>query len=159
MAKKLPPEVRTMPMSVKEFNTLEKVRHYFLEDLPCREEEDVSDRECAYWYQFYGLQTYPGSIVLFQFDNHLVASAEYIRLDEFRDDPWHDDEHGFTYYGRLILAKSSIMVFDPISQATVQAYWPKVKKFSQARHDLDTGAYSQFQAKEFHNIKRPPPCA
>jgi hypothetical protein len=142
--------VRILPMSKKEFSgqTYKEVQlQFFLSDLPTRP-------GCYYKFRKNGLNAETGTIVLFQYDNRLIASATLNRREIF-DTP--DGEH----HGALYFEANSIRIFDPVDSKTVKTIWPdEFKKFNQSMARLSAEPFPQFERQltgvktfiEFENI-------
>lgn len=112
---------------------IEKVQQsFFLERLP-------DDRKGRYRYLKKGLNATQGTMVLFQYDNHIIAAARLEKVEPY-DKP---DSQG--YRGALAFVQSSIRVFKPVSLRQIQDIWPKVKRFSQSQWILGADKYSAFQ--------------
>jgi len=104
---KRPPMIRILPMDrVYEFEDweIEKVQEdYFLKTLP-------DDRDGEYLYKTLGMKAPKGTVVLFQYDNSIIALARFIKAEEFSQ-PVNN-----AYYGAYYFDPNSIVVFDPISR-------------------------------------------
>jgi len=128
------PSVRILPMSSEEFPNkgIEDVQEeYFLEELPRR----MEGRFLCYRL----LNARPGSIVLFQYLNRLIASAILCTVVRFPE----ADESG--YKGTLNFDLKSIKVFDPIGAEVVSKIWPEFNGFSHAMRELDAKGYPEFE--------------
>lgn len=158
---KNPPMVRILPMDRKfEFKnwSIEKVqRNFFLQDLPNKE---ANGRKGRYLYKEKGMVADKGSVVLFQYDNMIIASAILTYIEKFDEPQYGDDDADDSYYdkvkytGAFYFEPSSITVFDPINSDEVNKIWNKFKVFSNARHDLKPPEkYSEF--KELLKKKNP----
>src|SRR5437868_3406403 len=130
MSYTLPPEIRILPMdSELEFDgksIAEVQRTFFLRDL-LRPDRPPG----KYRYREAGLQAESGSVVLFQYDGKLIASATLVEVERF-DMP----EKG-TYHGALHFDVKSIKVFDPIGPDIVAGIWPEFKRFSHVKQRLE----------------------
>jgi len=129
------PAVRVLPMNLKkEFSglTLEEVQtQFFLRDLPRRQ-------ECEYWYRQSGLRADPGSLILFQSDAKIIASAILKQTERF-DKP----ENG--YGGKLLFEPTSIRTFSPVTLGELRKVWSGVKQLTQARLYLDPSKATDFE--------------
>ena len=78
------------------------------------------------------LQTPPGTTVLFQYKNHIVASAVY-QDSERRS---HPDRDGYT--ASMIFDPASIRVFAPVGAKVMNRIWPR--DFSGFSHGCKKGS-------------------
>jgi len=129
----LPPAVRILPMSRKEFGGKKATavqRDFFSRDL----------LETGGRYRFYerGLDAVAGTVVLFQYDNAVVASATLIDVTRFR----RPDEDGCS--GCFNFDPSTVRVFRLMGPAQMRKVWPGFESFGQVRQDLPPGRYSAF---------------
>lgn len=139
-----PPAVQILPMSKLDYNNVSELQEdYFLNRLPF-------DQCGRYRYKTRGINPPSGTVVLFQFDNHIVASAIYRGRDE---DKSFELER---LAGYLQFDIESIRVFDRVNNYAMKTAWPKFESFSQvARKDnLDPALFSIFQSK-LRGIRRP----
>lgn len=122
------PETRLIPMSSSEFedyNTFEEVQNkFFLEELITRE-------RCAYKYREKGLKSQNNALLLFQYNNTIIASA---RLDEVV--AFEDTEDG-VYRGAYYLYPDSIQVFEPITLRDFKIVCPSFIGFSQTKRYIE----------------------
>jgi len=140
--REIPPAVRILPMSaVKEFEGLsvkEVQRQFFLRDLLHRKTPG------RYLYHKSGLQAPPGSVVLFQYSDFLVAEARFQRSYRFLE----PDED---YNGALYFDPKTIRVFDKIGSDVVSRIWPEFKGFSHVKwKKLNPKRYPVFEGKLKH---------
>ena len=155
----VPPAVRLLPMSLKEFlgelTSLEEFRQ--LEQLPPRLEEDrllrilrelqekyflddLPHREtCNFLHRKIGMDAERGSIVLFQCRARVIAVAEFVDRKQFDS----VDEDGFS--GELYFDETSIGVFDPVGADFVRKFWSEFKGFNQTQQKLDPKHYLEFE--------------
>lgn len=136
-------EIRILPMSKKEFcsytipnqvATIEEIqKNFFIKSLK-------ENKEKVYKFKKVYLKTTKNSLVLFQYDNQLIASALYKGVNIFKEDS-EDFKNG--YFGSYIFDKDSIKIFSPISNKEFQEI--KEIKFSQAMHKID---YSKIEKIE-----------
>lgn len=128
------PEIRVIPMSSSEFenyNTFQDVQNkFFLEDLVTRE-------RCAYKYRERGLKSQNNALLLFQYNNMIIASA---RLDEV--EIFEDAEEGI-YRGAYYLYPESIQVFEPITLKDFQIVCPSFIGFSHTKQYIDINWLSE----------------
>src|SRR5262249_30725372 len=116
---------------------------FFLKQLPS------SSRGGKYWYRVRGLDADAGTVVLFQYDDRIIASATLDRIESF-DAPEGD------YHGAFYFDVDSIRVFNAVGPERVRAIWPKVKRFSRAKWQLTLKGYAKFK-RGLTGIKQPPP--
>jgi hypothetical protein len=116
--------------------TLEGVQsRFFLQKLPSKR------RDGRYLYRTSGLDAEPGTIILFQCDSRIIASAVLKDSERF-DQP----ERG--YNGSLYLDVASIRVFDPVGPALMRDVWPEeFKRFSHSKLKLNARAYPEFERR------------
>lgn len=133
----IPPMVRILPMDAKgEFNgrSIEDVQqNYFLVELPSR-------TNCKYPYHKAGLKAPPGTIVFFQYDSRLIASARLTRTEKFEN-----PEDG--YDGALYFDAKSISIFDPFDADAVFLIWSEFKGFARTKWSLNPEMYPIFVAE------------
>lgn len=146
--KKIPPEVRILPMNLREefedYDGWEDVQtSFFLDDLPFRPDG-------KYRHYRFGLDSDPGTVVLFQCDGRLIASAVLTRKKRFE----RPDKRG--YSGALYFDVKSIRVFDPVTSDEVSKiwHWPEFKHFGQWKWRLNPKRYPAF-VRLLTGIKRP----
>ena len=119
---------------------------FFLDVLPNRNDHG---KRGIYSFKEKGMNAEHGCIVLFQYDNHIIASAKLTdsekfdepRYGDFSKDPYYDD---VKYLGAFYFEPSSITVFDPVTADELRSIWPKFTRFSHVKHDLDAEKYPQF---------------
>jgi hypothetical protein len=146
---RIPPAVRLLPMATWEFydeserpwEWAEIQQKFFLDGLPSRP-------DAHYRHYKYGLRTPPGSAVLFQFCNAVVASADVTEGERFPE----PDEDG--YHGALHFDPKSIRVFEPVGPDVLSRIWPEFKAFSNVKQRLDPKRYPAFEAA-LHHVRTP----
>ncbi len=130
--------IRVLPMSSNEpefqGKTAQEIQaEFFLGTLRTSEEPG------KYYYHSSGLDADPGTVVLFQYEGQIIASAVLIGIERF-------DETEEGYRGAFQFDVGSIRVFDPVNAARMKKIWPTdFKKFSHAKPSLDPAAYSRFE--------------
>lgn len=138
---RIPPAVRLLPMATWEFcddnerpwEWDEIQQKFFLQDLPFRP-------DAHYRHYKYGLSTPPGSAVLFQFRNAVVATATFTEGERFSE----PDEDG--YHGALHFDPQSIRVFEPVGPDVMSRIWPEFSAFTHVKQRLDPKRYPAFEA-------------
>ena len=118
------PAIRLLPMSGEDLTftgkSLDEVQEWFKIHLP-------GER-----YQFRRKMNAPeGSLVLFQFQGRLIASA---LLEET---VIYDEENAYGFNGYYLFSTSSIAIFDPLNFKDVQNIWTGMKSFNQSFQSLD----------------------
>src|SRR4051812_40144782 len=116
-----PVSVRILPMTSKieeEFDDCSSIQDlqekFFLSDLPFRP-------DCSYLHGRNGLDASNGTVVLFQCQGHIIASATFLGSERF-DQP---DADG--YMGQLFFDPRSIRTFNPINANRIRQIWPTFK--------------------------------
>jgi len=146
------PAVRILPMSTDEFpgptddraQSHEEVQsQFFLSELPSRQGG-------RYYYRTKGLDAEPGTVVLFQYNNRIIASAVFNGREPF-------GEPEGLYHGALRFDVDSIRVFDPVGPEVLRDLWPEeFKGFGNAMAQLNADAYPEFQ-RRLTDIRAPMP--
>jgi len=145
---RIPPAIRILPMT-KDISTefpgctnIEDVQKtYFLDELPSREDG-------RYYYRKRGLNSSPGTVVLFQCQARIIASAALAGIQRFE----RDDENG--YGGCLNFDVLSIMTFKPVTVDGIRDIWPGFKGFNQSPQELNPEGYPEFY-NTLENVMRP----
>lgn len=120
------PAIRILPMSKRyhEFvgKSIEEVQRWFEERLPFHP------------YKFRkGINTRKGTLVLFQYDNKLIASAILREKVMFKEKDY--------YKGEYIFVPESIAIFNPITTGEIQSIWNSFKGLHQSAQVLNTQNY------------------
>lgn len=111
----------------------EQQKEYFLDRLP---NEMNGEYRCRA-----ALQAPPYTTVLFQYKNHIVASATYQDLKRLP----HPDGDGYTAV--MIFDAGSIRVFAPVGAEVMKRIWPRdFSGFSHVKQKLSLGALENFFA-------------
>lgn len=147
-AGKWPPAIRILPMAnnfQEEFpgcgSIVDVQQKFFLNELAFRENG-------SYYYHKKGLQAELGTVVLFQCQAQIIASATLSGTQRFEESTEGD------YEGCLSFDVATIRTFDPIKADTIQQIWPKFKGFNQVRWELDPKSYPEFERRLTH-VKQP----
>lgn len=137
----IPPAVRILPMTndiPTEFPECLSIgdvqQKYFLVELPCR----VNG---SYYYRKMGLKSLPGTVVLFQCQACIIASAILTGTQRFEN----KTEDG--YDGCLNFDVMSIITFKPLGADIIRDIWPRFKGFNQVRQKLDPENYPRFKKR------------
>jgi hypothetical protein len=136
----IPPAVRILPMDSKEepgfvgCSAEEVQQQFFLKELlrPARPPG-------KYHYHKLGLRAEPGTVVLFQYEGKIIASANLTSVERF------DMTAPGGYDGALHFDVNSIRVFDPVDAGVIGRFWPRVKRLGQAKWSLDPKRYEEFE--------------
>jgi hypothetical protein len=135
------PDVRILPMdSQLEFDgrSIEDVqRSFFLKAL-----QGEGRPPGKYWYRESGLNAETGTVVLFQYEGKLIASATLIEVERF------NAAEGDTYKGALYFDPQSVRIFDPVGSDVVSAIWPdEFKGFGHVKWSLNSRGYPEFERR------------
>lgn len=136
----IPPAVRILPMSDKDpefqgWGVQQVQEEFFLNRLP--------DRGGRFWYPTTGMVAASGTIVLFQYQKHVIACAELVEILPFA---MPIVEAGETYQGEYRFAPHSIRVFAPMDAVSLRAFWPTFEGFGRVKQILSPpDAYPAFR--------------
>lgn len=141
----IPPAVRILPMSGDEFQgqSAEQVQsEFFIQELPSR-------KAARYYYRTSGLNAEPGTLVLFQYANTIIASALFDSNERF-------DEPEGEYNGELRFDACSVRIFDPIDADTMSEIWgTEFTGFGNVKAKLSPDKYLEFE-RRLSAIQTPP---
>ena len=125
-------DIRLLPMSAtKEFPdmTYEELQNeFFLDEL-------INDRKGHYHFPEKGMNTGKGSLVLFQFNGQVIASAKLLQVKK------HDEPLYGRYKGSYIFDTKSIKTFKPITADELREVDESFKQFSQSKQKIDSACY------------------
>ena len=143
-------EIRILPMSKEEQEfkgkTLQEVQsQFFLKDLPIPPRDGRKAGE--YRYLERSLIADRGTVVLFQYENSIVASATLEKVERFKAPKG-------PYTGALYFDPKSIRVFDPVGPEVLREVWPKFSGFNQSKQFLDGSHLPLFEGR-LTNIRTP----
>jgi len=126
------PAIRLLPMSGSDPTFIDKS----IEDLQEWIKTKLLDGTYLYKTR---METSRGTLVLFQFNNHVIASAvlKEIKIFEKRTVEGYTGEYKFV--------SSSIRVFNPITSEEIRRIWNDFKHFSQSMQKLDINQYHQLR--------------
>lgn len=133
------PAVRILPMDRNDFRGQTRAqvqRNYFRGDL--------IRRQGRFYFYEKGLRVDEGAIVLFQYDNAIIALAEFVDSERYKRPKWE------RCWGHLDFKPDSIQTFTPVSLKDVQKIWPEVAEFGQVKWTLDPQGYQQFRRLTLH---------
>jgi hypothetical protein len=144
--RKVIPAVRILPMSAKEKSfrgrSVEDVQTgFFLQELP------APPRNGRFRYPTSGLNAEPGTVVLFQYEGKIIASAIFERHERFAR-----PENG--YHGALWFDVKSIRTFEPVGPEAVRAIWPEFRSFGHVKQYLNPAKYPAFE-KQLVDVTAP----
>jgi hypothetical protein len=98
-------------------------------------------RHGRYLIRTYGLNAAAGTVVLFQYDNRVIATAVFDRRERF--DPPQGDYHGALYFD-----PASIRVFEPVGAEVLREVWPgEFTGFSRIKQSLSPAKYPAFERR------------
>ncbi|WP_075979940.1 HNH endonuclease [Bacillus massilinigeriensis] len=124
----VPPSIRILPMSSREEfpeMSIEDVqRNFFLGKL-------INNREGLYYFRKNGMNASEGSLVLFQFDNFIIASANLQSIVRY-DSPIEGQ-----YYGAYKFDINTVKIFQPITIAELNKIDGSLTRFSQSKQEID----------------------
>ena len=121
-------DIRIIPMNKEEFanKSIEQVQcGYFKGEL-------INENKCEYYYRTKGIKCEQNTLFLFQYDNHIIASAILEEIEIFPPDTKGE------YRGAWKLKQDSICVFEPITCEELQYAVPELSRFSQAKQIIDS---------------------
>ena len=111
----------------------------FLRELP---------RKNGQWrYPRVGLNAVAGTLVLFQFQARIIASAVFVR-----DEKLKRPRGG--YAGLLHFEPASFRTFDPVDAETMRKVWPAFRAFGHVRQFLNPTRYGLFK-RRLKNVASP----
>ena len=139
------PSIRIFPMSERRAGfrgrSIEDVqRRVFLRDLPLK-------CDGRWTYQSSGLNAVPGTLVLFQFRAHVIASAVFLR-----DEKFERPRHGSA--GILHFDPASFRTFAPLDVAAMRRVWPGFRAFGHVKQHLNPTLHSKF-TRRLRDISQP----
>ena len=91
-------------------------------------------------YRSAGLNSPAGTVVLFQFQARIIASAVLLR-----DEKFNSPRAGRR--GRLHFDASSIRTFEPLDFAALRRIWPGIRPFGHVKQMLNPGLYAKFRRR------------
>jgi len=123
----VPPSIRILPMSSRE-------------EFPGMSIEDVQDnfflgelkkRDGIFYFRRVGMHAPGGSLVLFQFNNMIIASANLQSIEKY-DSPIEGQ-----YYGAYKFDINMIRVFQPITITELNKIDSNITRFSQSKQEIN----------------------
>jgi hypothetical protein len=88
-------------------------------------------------YRSTGLSAPAGTVVLFQYQAHIIASAVFVRDEKF-------DRLRSGCAGELHFEPGSIRTFNPLDLAAMRAAWPRFRAFGHVKQRLNPECYPAF---------------
>lgn len=123
------PSVRILPMSRQEefpgMSIEEVQKDYFLGDF-------INSHNGIYYFRKAGMNAAEGSLILFQFDNMIIASAKLLNIEKY-EEPVEKQ-----YYGAYEFDVESVKVFQPISLKEINQIDASITSFSQAKQEINS---------------------
>ncbi|MBP2660984.1 MAG: endonuclease protein [Firmicutes bacterium] len=120
-------EIRILPMSkdeeFPEWSVADMQKKYFLKNL--------IEKEGYYYYRKSGINSSDGSLVLFQFNNLIIAMARIIKNEKY-----NVPVDGL-YYGAHIFDTDSITIFEPITFDEIYTIDNTMQPFSQVKQRIN----------------------
>lgn len=98
--------------------------NYFLGDL-------INNQKGMYYFRRTGMNASEGSLILFQFDNMIIASANLLSIKKFNKPV--DGQ----YYGAYEFDVNSVKVFQPIIVGEINVIDSRITSFSQAKQEIN----------------------
>lgn len=100
----------------------------------------INEQEGHYNFRSSGINTPSGTLILFQIDNAVIASAKLIRITK------HEKPVNGIYNGAYVFDTNSIRVFEPITSEEIRRIDPNFNKFTQSKQKLDSNKYEEIMA-------------
>jgi hypothetical protein len=125
-------DIRLLPMSAsKEFPTMtyEELQSQFFND------ELISEREGHYHFPEKGMNAGKGTLVLFQFNGQIIASAKLLEVKKYNEPLY------VRYTGSYVFDTKSIKTFEPITADELREIDDSFKNFSQSKQHIDSSCY------------------
>lgn len=94
----------------------------------------------AFSYRSAGLHSPAGTVVLFQFQARIIASAVLLR-----DEKFNSPRAGRR--GRLHFDAASIRTFEPVDFAAMRRIWPGIRPFGHVKQVLNPTLYAKFRRR------------
>lgn len=91
-------------------------------------------------YRSAGLNSPAGTLVLFQFQARIIASAVLLKDEKFKS-----PRSGRR--GRLHFDASSLRTFEPLDFAAMREIWPGIRPFGHVKQVLNPGLYRKFRRR------------
>lgn len=127
-------QIRLLPMSSKfEFPDMDYEsiqRKFFLDEL-------INISKGKYNFRSTGINAPTGTLILFQIDNAIIASAKLSKVIKY------DEPLEYIYKGCYIFDTDSIKVFKPIVAEKLREIDANFKSFSQVKQKLDPTTYEE----------------
>jgi len=101
---------------------------------------DLPKAGAVFSYRSAGLNAPAGTVVLFQFQARIIASAVLLRDEKF-------NKPRAGRRGRLHLDASSIRTFEPLDFAAMRQIWPGIRPFGHVKQILNPTLYAKFRRR------------
>lgn len=101
---------------------------------------DLPKSDGVFSYRSAGLNAPAGTVVLFQFQARIIASAVLLRDEKFKS-----PRAGRR--GRLHFDASSIRTFEPLDFAAMRRIWPGIRPFGHVKQMLNPMLYPKFRRR------------
>lgn len=101
---------------------------------------DLPKADGIFSYRSAGLNAPAGTVVLFQFQARIIASAVLLRDEKFKS-----PRAGRR--GRLHLDVDSIRTFEPVDFAAMRQIWPGIRPFGHVKQMLNPTLYAKFRRR------------
>ncbi|MCM3362258.1 HNH endonuclease [Niallia sp. MER TA 168] len=124
----VPPSIRILPMNSREefpeMSVEDVQKNFFLGKL-------INSREGFYYFRKTGMNASGGSLVLFQFDNLIIASANLKSIEKY------DNPIGGQYFGAYKFDINTVKVFQPITVTELNKIDSSLTRFSQSKQEIN----------------------
>lgn len=100
--------------------------------------EFIHEEKGLYYYRTYGMNAPKGSLILFQFDNCIIAAAKL--LDVQKDSSYSDYKGAFEFDINLV------RVFEPITVDEINKIDSNITVFSQAKQEINLKFMKEIEA-------------
>ncbi|MBT2663056.1 HNH endonuclease [Bacillus sp. ISL-45] len=108
-------------------------KNYFLGNL-------IDNREGLYYFRKTGMNATEGCLVLFQFDNLIIASANLQNIEKY-DSPIEGQ-----YYGAYKFDINTVRIFQPITIAELNKIDSSLTRFSQSKQEINVSYWPEIDS-------------
>ena len=129
-------EIRFLPMSYKQFPTIEDAREYLRYRLP-------KEQDGEYWYLKNGIDSENEILVLFRIHSCIIGSGIFKRRDKFDEVVTED---GDEYHGVNIFYPDTIFNIEAITLEEYQEIDTDLERFSQSIKKTDMKYFDEVMA-------------
>ena len=131
------PAVRILPMS----DRIEGFRNRSIADVQAALFfRDLPARGGRFRYRSSGLNADPGTIILFQFQARVIASATFLRDERF-------EKPVGGCAGAIYVDPASIRTFEPLDAEAMRKAWPGFRAFGHVKQHLNPTRYALFKRR------------